>query len=347
MIRKEEDPSGIHAGHHKAVLAVHRLPVPFINSRIQKLRVAQLVHNEDAGCLRDNIFLVDRFLTVLNKGTAGISVIRLDLGQILADQLIPLFLSGDNGLILPDLFHRLPVGLLQIHDLKADEPVELHLQDGVCLSLGEVELLRVLPEAFLLEDHAPGIPLCQAVLRVLPVSGAPDHRDHQIDDVAGGDKALLDLPLALFLFQKHPVLPVQDLMLEAQPFRKDPGKAHDLRSSVADGQHIDAEGVLQLCLFIQDIPDPVDVRILLELHEDADSVSGSGVSDIRDLRKLLCLHQLRRIGHELSDAGADHGVGNLRYDQLVLLAPLFPRLEGELSPKLQPSASRFVDALKL
>ena len=88
---------------------------------------------------------------------------------------------------------------------------------------------------------------------------------------------------------------------------------------MGDGQHVHAKGVLQLRLLIEDISDFLDIRILFQFQDNADTLLAGLVGNVYHIRKCLVLHQFCNVHQEFVDACADHSVWDLTDDQFVAI----------------------------
>ena len=114
---------------------------------------------------------------------------------------------------------------------------------------------------------------------------------------------------------------------------------------MTDSQHIDAEGVLQPGLFIEHIDEILHIRISAQFDHDPDAFLGRLVHDIHDVLRLFRLRKGRHIGQKLTDAHADHRVGNLGDDH-VRLATL-PLLDLHLAPQFHLAHAGLIDLRQL
>ena len=93
----------------------------------------------------------------------------------------------------------------------------------------------------------------KAVHGHFPGFRSPKDLDYQIDDIHRPDEAFLDLFSFEFFLEQVLVFPGGNLKLEIHRCFDQFPKGHGFRPAVRDNQHIDAEGVLQLRLFIEQI----------------------------------------------------------------------------------------------
>ena len=149
----------------------------------------------------------------------------------------------------------------QRFDLQTDQLIEPHIQNGIGLFLGKHQLrshdLGFLGFKFDAVDSA----LDQAGLRHGSVLGTAQDLDDQVDHVAGLDQSFLYLFAFQLFCQQIRVFPRGHLILEPDILLQDLLKPHSLRPAIADGQHIDAESILQPGLLIKKILKILHVRI--------------------------------------------------------------------------------------
>ena len=79
-------------------------------------------------------------------------------------------------------------------------------------------------------------------------------------------------------------------------------------------QHIDAKGIFQLRFFIKNIFNFVNVRILFQLQNNADSFFAGLVGNIYHICQLLTFHQIGHVHQKFVNARANHSIGNFADD---------------------------------
>ena len=230
-------------------------------------------------------------------------------------------------------------------DLQTDQLVEPHLQDRVGLRLGEAQLSGVRLRLAGLEAYAFRGAVHQAVLRHGPVLRSAQDLYDQVDHIHGSDQAFLDLLLLEVRVQHALILPGGDLKLEVDVGFQDIPQGQGLWPAVGDCQHIDAEGILQARLLVQQLLDIGCVGSLAQLHDDPDPFLGGLVRDVGDVTAQLAVRQGRHIVQELPDACADHGIGDLG-DHQALTVRARHLLDLHAAPHLDPAGSRAVDLLQ-
>ena len=113
------------------------------------------------------------------------------------------------------------------------------------------------------------------------------------------------------------------------------------RPAFADSQHVDAKGVLQSGLFIQQIHKILRVRIPAQFYDNTDALLGGLVGNIHDVLRLFALRQRRHVLQKFGDIHADHGIRNLGDDHIGLTALGF--LVLHLAPDLDFAGAGLVD----
>ena len=142
-VGEQADLVGVHHVNHIRALRLHGLRVAVVGGFIQKLAVAEAVHDEVNLLLLPRRLLVDRLAAVLQNRAPRNGELLLNGLQIFFNHLVHVFSSGQNLLVFFYLFKSLLIFLLQRQDLQADQLVEAHLQDGLGLLLCEAQLFRV------------------------------------------------------------------------------------------------------------------------------------------------------------------------------------------------------------
>ena len=112
---------------------------------------------------------------------------------------------------------------------------------------------------------------------------------------------------------------------------------------MGDRQHVDAQGILQLCLLIENVADFLDVSILFQFEDNADSLFVRLVGNVHNIGQSLVFYKLRNIDQEFIDAGADHGVWDLTDDKFISVTFPASQLHLDLTAQLNLSGSSFID----
>ena len=88
-------------------------------------------------------------------------------------------------------------------------------------------------------------------------------------------------------------------------------EGHDLGAAMIDGEHVGAEGGLELGVLVEVVEDDLREGAALEFDDDADAVAGAFVADVGDAFDDLLVDE---VGHLLDHAGLVHRVGDLGDD---------------------------------
>ena len=318
--------------HHREripVVRMDRIMILIIGAPVYDLRIAESVHHED------DLFLLDFFL--LDHDLPGVFNRRLPRGSVLLPDRLQL---GNNDLrhrtviieklsVLLNAGKRLVVLRYERLEFESDQPDKTHIEDRLRLLLRESEPGSHLLALLCLKSDPLCDPARQTQLRHLLVPGSPEDLDDQIDHIDGFYEAFLDLLFQQILFEKASVLSVGELKAEFRERFENPAKRHRLGTAVGDDQHIHAERILELGLFIKNVPYIFRIRALLQFDDDADSFLGRLIRDVRDIRDHPVLREAGDVIQELADPAPDHGIGNLRDDDLLPAA--LDLLDGDTS----------------
>ena len=200
----------------------------------------------------------------------------------------------------------------QRFELEADQFVEAHVQDRVCLRFCESELRRHDLGFFTSELDPAGLAVDEAVLDSLTVSCAAQDLDDQVDHVDRFDESLLDLSLFPLFLQKIFILPSGGLIQEICICLEDLPEAECLRLTVPDREHIYAECVLQTRLFVEEIAEIVYIRVLAKFNDNPNAFFIGLVGNINDIICYFLFRERCHVREKFADPGADHCVGDLR-----------------------------------
>ena len=184
---------------------------------------------------------------------------------------------------------------------ESDEFVQTHVKDRVGLRLRKGKLRRHYLRFYASELDPAGLTVYKAVLNSLSVSCAPEDLDDQVYDVDRFDKTFLDLPLFALFFKKILILSRGRLVKKVRIGFQDLPKAQCLGPSVPDREHIYAKGVFQPRLFIEKIPEIVDIRIFLQFNDYTDPFFVGLVRNVDDIVRDLFLGERSNIREELAE----------------------------------------------
>ena len=135
---------------------------------------------------------------------------------------------GEDVVVVVDLRRDARVLVDDPLPFEGGEPAQLHVEDGRRLHLVDIEQLH---------QAAPGR---------LGRRGGPDQRDHRVQLVERLEQAAQDVDALLGLAQQVAGAPDDDLDLVLDVVRDELVQPQRARHAVDDGQHVGAEGRLQL-----------------------------------------------------------------------------------------------------
>ena len=244
----------------------------------------------------------------------------LDLHELVDDDLLDELVRAEDLLQLGDQGLDLLVFLDDLVPLEVGQPLELHLQDGLGLDLGQLE------------------PLHQAGPGLVDVLRGPDELDDGVEVVQGDGQALQDVGPGFGLLQVEPRPAPDDVLAVGDEVFHDVDQAERLGLLVDDGQHDDPEGGLEGRVLVEVVQDDLGQLALLDLDDDPDALPVGLVADVGDALDLLVVDQL---GDVLDEPGLVDRVGDLGDDDPLALA-LVAALDHGLGPELDdcPGPSR-------
>ena len=120
-------------------------------------------------------------------------------------------------------------------------------------------------------------PCCAACGRL----AGPDQRDHRVDLVDRLEQRAQDVRPLLGLAQQVPGAPDDDFDLVRDPVPDDLVQAQRPRHAVDQGEHVRAEGVLQLGVLVEVVQHDLGHRVALE-HDDQ-PLAGPGAALVLDV----------------------------------------------------------------
>ena len=294
--------------YDEPVVGIDRLGVLVIGIHVDGLAISEPVSYKYQLLYRRLGLLIDRLRGVLYGRLARRGIFLFDGLQITDEYLVHIGAGFEYVPVVLDILQCLSVLLHQSVHLKPDELLQTHFKYSCCLSLRKPQLI-----------HQPLARLCHDL-------GCPEYLYDLIYDIAGTDEPLLYLASFLRPGQEYIVLSGCVFILKFQIVGQYPPQIQRLGSALDYRQHIDAEGVLQLRLLVQDIFDALRVGILFQLQHDPDAVVIRLIADIRHLRQDLLICQLRHVLQELADPGSDHRIRDLGDHQPVLVTAPDSRL---------------------
>jgi len=209
---------------------------------------------------------------LFDVGPARIGVLALQLLELAADEVEHHLLAPEDRLQVPDLLLDACVLLLELRDLESREPLEPHVQNGLRLRLGQVEAI-----------HQPGAGLGRI--------GRGLDQLHHLVDVANRDQQSLEHVRArLGLLQEVARAPEDHFLSMPEVRDQDLLQREGARPAAVDGQHDDAEGVLQARVLVELIDDDVGVLAPFQVEDDPHPLLVTLVPDVGDAGDPALLH---------------------------------------------------------
>ena len=319
--------------------------ITLVGILVNETHISETIHQEADFGLFHLLLLINSFLCVFNGSLTLTAVFLLDLIQFTHDHCCHGVIIIQDILISSNVLHGFLMLLHQSIDLQTDQLVKTHVQDSCGLFFCEFQGFCRLFGCLGLEFN----PFCDTVgqtfLYLVTALAATEDLDDQINDIAGFDKAFLDLPFLLFLGKKGCIFSGIYFKYKVHMVSNDLLQSQCFRSSVCNCQHVDTEGILQSGLLIEHVGKVLHVCIALQFQNDTDSLLGRLVGNIHDICGLLGLYQGCDIIKEFSDVCTDHGVRNLCDHQL--LATALQLLYFHPSTDTELTCSGFIDLYKV
>ena len=266
----------------------------------QALDVAEMRHGYHHVVGLDEVLDVDLALHHGQLRAALVGKLVADLGHLLLDDAHEQSLIGQQALVIGDVLFQLVIFGLQLVAFQTGQAGQAHVQNGLCLLLGESEALH------------------QSGTRGRGIAAAPDDGHDFIDVVQRLEQTLQDVRARLGLVQVvfgaagDDVLLVGDVVVEHLP------QGEHLGLAVHQGKHVGAEGLLHGGVLVEVVEHHGGVYVALELDDDAHAVAVALVANIGDAVQALLMHQLGDLLHQLGLV--DH-VGDFRdHDAAAVLA---------------------------
>lgn len=153
---------------------------------------------------------------------------------------------------------------LQLALFQAGEPAQLHVEDRLGLALAEAERLH------------------QARLGLLAGLAAADDGDDLVDHVDGAQQAFDDVQAGLVAGEQEAAAADDHVDAVLDPALHQALEPDRARAAAVEGDHVDAEVVLERGVLPQLVEDEVGVLALLQLDEQADAVTNHAAGDVVD-----------------------------------------------------------------
>src|SRR5262245_17926004 len=236
-------------------------------------------------------------------GTPRVAVLLLDGAQLFLDDPHELDVGGEDALELLDQLEDLFVLLDDLLPLQRRQTAQLHVEDRLGLDLAELQ------------------PPHQGLARGVGVRGLADDADDDVELLDRLAQAGQNVRALLGARQLVARPPGHDLAPEADERLQCFLEVDDLRATIDQRQHDDAERRLHLRVLVELVEDDLRNLPARELEDDADAFAVGLVADLGDALDLLLLHQL---GDLLDETGLVHLVRQLGDDDgLAAAAQLF------------------------
>ena len=126
-VGKQTDPSGIFTGEDVFIFCICSFFIPLVGGDIHSLGIAKSIHEEYHIHLFQLFFLVDRFLTVLDDGLAGMAVFLFESIQFIHDDLCHGISAVKYVFVAIDIRHGLFVLVDQGFQFQTDQLIQTHL----------------------------------------------------------------------------------------------------------------------------------------------------------------------------------------------------------------------------
>src|SRR6266849_6639237 len=325
------------------------------------LDVAGMADSDQHVGVGDQIFELD-FVDLVDDLRAAIVAVRLlHFLEFAGDDLLQLFVGGENFFQLGDVLADGLQFLENLVDRELRQAVELQFKDGINLNRSESEsgataggfafdgaklvLAAVELDAFEFPglailgdgDFLLGEILEQVFLGVGAAAGTANNADDVIEMVERdlvADQNVFALAGFAQLVDGAAAYDF-DAVLDEQLDERD--EAEFARLPADDGQQDHAEGFLHLGVLEKIVEDELRFFAALDFHDDAHAFAGGFVAHVGDAFDFLALHELRDALDELRFV---HLIRNFRDDDIFAILADF--LDGGLGAHHEAAAAVFV-----
>src|SRR5699024_7259649 len=248
--------------------AAHSLAAPLLGAvevRAGALGVAGLRDGDHHVLAGDQVLVGDVAVGGDDHGAPVVAVLVDDRAELVADDRALTLGLGQDVLVVGDFLLDRGELVYDLLSLERGQAPELHVEDRLRLVVVDVqELLEALP-------------------RDVDGLGTPDERDDLIEGVERLDQSAQDVGALLGLVQQVLSTPDDHLDLVRDVVAYQLVEPQRARHAVDDGQHVGAEGGLQLGVLVEVVEDHLGHGVTLERDDDPqpDAVGGL-VVDLRD-----------------------------------------------------------------
>ena len=288
-----------------------------VGGQRKRLDVARVRDRDDHLLVGDQVLDVDLVLGVRDLGPAVVAVGVLDLEQLLADQAHHLGLVAEDVAQVLDALDDLVVLGLDLVGLQGGQALETEVEDRLRLEARQLEALD------------------QPVARRVRVARAADQLDHLVDVRDRDQQALEDVEPRLALAELVLRAAHDHVALVVDVVADDRQQAERARHAVDQGDHVHAEGRLQLSVLVELVEDDLRVLVALELDHEPDAGLVGLVAEVRDLLDPAVLDLLDDLLHQPAAVAAAVAlvdlVGHLGDDDALLAA--LHRLDVRACPR--------------
>ncbi len=290
------------------------------------LDVAGVAHRDRHVFFGDQVLDADfAGIPVDELGAAVVAVLVAHVLQLADDQLHQQPLAAENRAQPLDRLQQLRHLVENLLPLEAGQPLQLHVENRLRLELAERELRH------------------QAVARFRNGLRSADQLDDRVEVVERDLQPFEDVIARLGLAQLELRAADDDLAAEVDEALDELGEVQHLRAAADDGQHDDAEALLQLRVLVEVVQDHFRHFAALQLDDDAHAFAIGFVAKIRNAFDGLLADEL---GDLLDQPRLVHLIRNLGDDDrlLVALLRLLDRRLGAHQNRAAAGAIRRADA---
>lgn len=252
--------------------------------RFHSLDVGILREGDDDILIRYGIFRIEfSDCPFVDEGPSRISELGFELFELSSHDGTHPFRIGEDILEIGDEEELLGKLVLDLLPLKTAEPLELHLEDGLCLPVAQPESLH------------------QVVMRIFPRFRGLYGRDDLVDMIKGNLQTFEDVG-SRFGDSKLVSGPSDDdFPTVFQKLLEDFEQIEELRleTSLMETDHVESEGSLQRSELVELIQNLLRERILLELDDDPYRILVRLVTDVADSHDDLLSHEIGNLDDEI------------------------------------------------
>ena len=257
------------------------------------LDVAGMRYGDNAGVTLNKVLEVDLLNRLAELGATCVAVLLLDLLKLILEDLAYLALVVKDCTQLCNDNCELCDSILDLLTLESGELTECHLDDSLCLRLGETESLYKSE-------------LCRGNGR-----RRLDNLNYLVDIVDRDLVALEDVHLTKSLIKIEFGSVDYDFLLESDILVENLRQVHGLGLAAVDNKHIDRAGILKLGVLVELIEYVLGVRVASVLNDDSHTASARLVTKCSQTLDLLLTVEIcdtrneHRLVYHIGDLGED------------------------------------------